>query len=56
VKYLADQHNWPLLYSRFFRGFLAAFGEWPKKHETAFFWSRRYGMTNKVKHRQLRVF
>jgi hypothetical protein len=40
-----------------FRGFLVALGEWPKKnkHETAFFWSRCYGMTKKIKRRQLRV-
>jgi hypothetical protein len=39
--------------------FAAAFwrllGNGRKKHETAFFWSRCYGMTKKVKHRQLRV-
>jgi hypothetical protein len=31
-------------------------GNGRKEHETAFFWSRCYGMTKKVKHQQLPVF
>jgi hypothetical protein len=31
------------------------FGNGRKEHETAFFWSRCYGMTKKPKHRHLRV-
>jgi len=52
VKYLADQHDRSLFYSRFLGAFL---GNGQKEHETAFFWSRCYGMTKKVKHQHLPV-
>tara|TARA_B100001059_G_scaffold118770_1_gene118890 strand:- start:709 stop:981 length:273 start_codon:yes stop_codon:yes gene_type:complete len=55
VQYLADQHHWPLFYSRFFMSFLAPLENGLKEHETAFFWSRCYGMSKKVKHRQFWV-
>jgi hypothetical protein len=56
VKYLADQHDGPLFYSRFLWAFWRLFENDRKEHETAFFWSRFYGTSKKVKHRQLWVF
>jgi hypothetical protein len=46
----------PFFYSRFFMSFLASLENGLKEHETAFFWSRCYGMSKKAKHQQLWVF
>jgi hypothetical protein len=55
VKYLVDQHHWPLFIATFFMSFLAPLENGLKEHEAAFFWSCCYGTLKKVKHRQLWV-
>jgi len=55
VQYLADQHNRPLFIAAFAAAFWRLLGNGRKEHETAFFWSRCYGMTKKVKHQHLPV-
>jgi hypothetical protein len=45
----------PFFTAAFVAAFWRLLGNGRKEHETAFFWSRCYGMTKKVKHRQLRV-
>ena len=56
MKYLADQHDRPLFTAAFLGAFWWFLGDGQKEHETAFFWSRRYGMTKKVKRHHLGVF